>query len=685
MQLGLDSDVLEINQIGEQRVKKLHNLGIYTVKGLVEHFPRDYDDRSNVKKINELTPNEMNTFRGRIKGVGENIRIKNMIMTRVKIYDETGQINGVWYNQPYMKNTFFNDSEYIFTGKLAAKYNKKEIQSPEYEKIKEGEILSGGRIIPMYHATNGLSQKILRTLIKDTLEKTESQLYDFLPIQVRKKYKLCDRNFAIQNIHFPEDNESFFIARKRLVFEELFMLQASLLKIKSAFHYGKTGLLFRNIECCEELISELPFLLTNAQKNVFEEIKKDLTSGKVMNRLVQGDVGSGKTAVAMLAAYLAIKNGYQTALMVPTEVLANQHFEAFEKLFESLGIKTVLLSGSLKKKEKNLVLDDICSGEAQMIIGTHAVIQKTVTFRKLGLVITDEQHRFGVRQRGTLAEKGDNPHVLVMTATPIPRTLALILYGDLDISIIDELPPGRQRIDTSAVPASYHERIYEFIKKEIDKGRQAYIICPMIDESDKLDVQAVTSYTELLKNETFRDYSVACLHGKMKPNLKQEIMDSFLNGDTKILVSTTVIEVGINVPNSTIMLIENAERFGLAQLHQLRGRVGRGAEKSYCILVCDSKNNVANQRMKVMQNSNDGFEISETDLKLRGPGEFFGTRQHGLPEMKIANLYKDIEILKEAQSASQELMENDPDMEQEENRLLKIEMNHIFDTVSISI
>ena len=536
----------------------------------------------------------------------------------------------------------------------------------------------------MYSSTSGISQKMLRSIIKDTLDYAGNQIHDFIPTSIRKKYKLCDRNYAVSNIHFPESNESFFIARRRLVFEELFMLQTALLKMKSSVNKGKSGIVFKNINCAKEILNALPFELTDAQKKVMREIVNDIKSGKSMNRLVQGDVGSGKTAVALVTAFIAIRNGYQSALMAPTEVLAGQHYEFISKILDSLGIKTVLLTGSLKKKEKEKALELIKSGEAKMVIGTHAVIQENVEFQKLGMVITDEQHRFGVRQRGTLSEKGENPHVLVMTATPIPRTLALILYGDLDISIIDHLPPGRQKIDTLSVNSSYHERIYSFIRKEVDRGRQVYIICPMIDENDKLDVQDVTTYTEKLKNEIFSDYSVECMHGKIKPQKKQEIMEEFAKNNINILVSTTVIEVGINVPNATIMMIENAERFGLAQLHQLRGRVGRGSEKSYCILVCDSKSKVAKERMNMMTKSSDGFEISEMDLKLRGPGEFFGTRQHGLPEMKIANLYKDMNILKEAQKASLEIINMDIEND-DEYKLLKMELDKAFQVENINI
>lgn len=676
MQLG--SQIIELKNVGPQKAQKLERLNIHTVRQLLEHFPRDYEDRSVVRKIDALLPGQPNTFLARLCGAPENFRVHNKIVTRARVKDETGEITILWYHQSYLKNTLKQDKYYLFTGKLNTKFNRREIISPEFEERKEGTPLSGGRIVPIYPTVNGISQKVLRTLILDTLQGTQNQLYEFLPKEIRKKFRLCDRNYAIWNIHFPENSESFFIARRRLVFEELFLLQISLMRLKNSLNDGKKGLAFTHIELVEVFLQSLPYGLTGAQKKVLQEIQKDMQNGRIMNRLVQGDVGSGKTVVAAAAAFLAIKNGYQAVMMAPTEVLASQHLESFQVFFQAFGIKTVLLTGSLKKKEREQALEDICSGEAQMIIGTHAVIQKTVTFYKLGLVITDEQHRFGVRQRATLSLKGNDPHVLVMTATPIPRTLALILYGDLDISIIDELPPGRQKIDTMAVPSSYHERIYQFIRNEIEKGRQVYIICPMIEESEKLEVQAALSYTAELKEGPFQKNQVACLHGKMKTEEKQEIMLAFSMRKIDILVSTTVIEVGINVPNATIMLIENAERFGLAQLHQLRGRVGRGTEKSYCILVTDSKTEVTKQRMQTMKASNDGFYISEMDLKLRGPGEFFGTRQHGLPEMKIANLYKDMDILKEAQTAAEKVLAKRIAVTEEESIVLEEEMKGIF-------
>ncbi len=683
--MQLKDCVSQVHNIGAQRLKMLNSMDIFTVADLIEYFPRDYDDRTNVKMIDELEEGEVNTFTAKIYSQPETMRIKNMFITSVRVSDGSHIIQCVWYNQQYLKNLFKVGQEYIFTGKFQTNHSKKQIISPDYELINEKELLSGGRIMPVYTLTKGMSQKIFRSIIKDTLEKTKNQLIDFLPKKIRMENNLCDRNFAILNIHFPKCNESFFLARKRLVFEELFLLQTALLKMKTDVNLGKEGIVIESSSAKDMILKKLGFELTNAQKKVITEAEEDFKSGKVMNRLVQGDVGSGKTAVAMVCAYIAISCGYQAALMAPTEVLAKQHYESFKGIFTPLGIEVAFLSGSMKKREKTENLENINNGKAQMVIGTHAVIQDSVEFKNLGFVVTDEQHRFGVNQRISLSQKGKNPHVLVMTATPIPRTLALILYGDLDISIIDELPPGRQKIDTRAVNKTYRKRIYAFIKKELDKGRQAYAVCPSIEESDKREAEAVTKYAEKLKSHEFKDYKVEILHGKMKADEKNAVMESFLKGETQLLVSTTVIEVGVNVPNATIMLIENAELFGLSQLHQLRGRVGRGSEQSYCILVSDSKNKVTLERMKVMQKTCDGFEISDTDLKLRGPGEFFGTKQHGLPMLKIANLYKDMEILKKAQCAAISLIEEDRLLEKEENLLLKEEIYKIFKNKEIGI
>ncbi len=676
----LNDSVTEIKGIGAKKAQTLNNLGIFTVNDLIEHFPRDYEDRSQVKDIADLTENEENTFFALVSAVPENVHIRKMTVTKVKLSDSTGSINAVWYNQPFIKNALKKDEEYIFTGIYKKSGYRREVSSPEFEKAgTDKEILGGGRIVPVYPLTSGISQKVLRSLIKTTLDAVKTQLPEFLPLDMRKKYMLCERNFAISNIHFPENDESFFIARKRLVFEELFVLQTALFILKGTAKRND-GIVFKTQGISEESEKAFGFGFTKAQKKVIAEICSDVSKGIPMNRLIQGDVGSGKTAVAMTAALMAVKNGYQAALMAPTEVLASQHYESFKEFFDKFGIKVCLLKGSLKKKEKEAVKELISTGEADVIVGTHAIIQEDVEFKKLGLVITDEQHRFGVKQRNVLSEKGINAHVMVMTATPIPRTLALILYGDLDVSVIDELPPGRQHIDTFAVNSSYHQRAYGFIRKEVENGRQAYMVCPMIEENDAIEAKSVMQMIDEVSQTDFKGLSVAVLHGKMKADEKERIMKDFAENKIQILISTTVIEVGINVPNATIMLIENAERFGLSQLHQLRGRVGRGKYQSYCILVTDSKSEVTKERMKVMKKTNDGFEISETDLKLRGPGEFFGTRQHGVPQLKIANLYKDADILSQAQAAAKELNRNENWQKDDRYKPLKERINMLFNS-----
>lgn len=685
--MQLSDSISTIKGVGEQTKKKFYRLNIYTIFDLITHYPREYDDRRQIKKIHEIKLGEDNTVIATVAAPPQIMKKRNLIIVRVRFKDATGSIFAVFYGQAYMKNAFHLGEVYVLSGKVVLKYGMIQMESPELEKVATtSDKETAAKIVPIYPTTYKMSQKILRNFIQDTLQKVETKLIENIPKSIRNQYELADRKFAIQNIHFPQSNSDFFKARKRIVFEELFMLQTGLMMIKQGIHENQNGILFKDSPFIKEFIQSFPFELTNAQKRVFEEVKTDMLDSKVMNRLVQGDVGSGKTIIAILALVLAVKNGYQAAFMAPTEVLSMQHYESLISLLEPFGISVGVLVGSLTKKQKEEALSKIKTHEVDIVVGTHALIQDKVEFESLGLVITDEQHRFGVRQRVTLSKKGHNPDVLVMTATPIPRTLALILYGDLDISIVDELPPGRQLIKTYAVNTSYRHRIYNFIKKQIDQGRQAYIICPMVEESEENDeLQAVTTYTEKLKNEDFKDLKIAYLHGKMKPREKQNIMDDFVKNKIKILISTTVIEVGVNVPNSTVMLIENAERFGLAQLHQLRGRVGRGLHQSYCVLMSDSKNKVTKERLQVMEQTNDGFVISETDLNLRGPGEFFGTRQHGLPDMKIANLYKDIELLKLAQTASKDILSNDPKLEKKEHIYLRNEIIRLFQEKDMSV
>ncbi len=684
--MNFDDNIEKINNVGTKRALKLNKLGIFKINDVMQYFPRDYIDRTQILTIENLKIGEENTFIASVSCIAENICVNNKIVTKIKFKDATNTITAIWFNQPYLKNNFTLNQKYLLTGKVYKNYNKLEVSCPEYEKLENKEILSAGRIVPIYCSTYKLSQKMLRQLIKSVLDEMFDKIEEFLPQSLLKKYNLLQRKYAIKNIHFPSDEKTFFMARYRLVFEEFFLLQLSLLQIKLLSSKSKCGIIIKETDAEKNLIKSLPFELTNSQKKALEEIKTNMANGNIMNRLIQGDVGSGKTIIAILVSFIVSKNGYQIAMMVPTEVLATQHYESFNNYLSAFDIKIALLTGSVTKKQKQLIIEQIKNGEIDIVIGTHALIQENIVFKNLALVITDEQHRFGVKQRTNLSDKGLNPHMLVMTATPIPRTLGLILYGDLDITTIDELPPNRQKIDTFAVETSYHKRIYTFIKKEINKGRQAYIICPMVEESeDYKDLKSVKLYTQYLKENVFCDYNVECMYGQLKSNDKQKIMDRFINNQINILISTTVIEVGVNVPNATIIVVENAERFGLAQLHQLRGRVGRGNYKSYCILVTDSKNKIAVQRMKTMCKSDSGFELSEVDLNLRGPGDFFGTRQHGLPELKIANLYKDINILKDAQKAAEEVLKNDFKLELAENKLLNEKIKDFFKDTNIAL
>lgn len=659
-----------VKNIGNTREKQLNKLGIETVEDLIEYFPRDYKDRTDFVNISEINEGDTVNIRAKVQVKPEFSKIKALTIVKARLGDNSGVIEAVWFNQPYMRNNLVPGREYIFTGKVNKKFGRLQIESPDFEIYNE-ESLNVGRIVPVYTLPKKMSQKTIRSAISTVIN--DALIDEFMPEKILKKYKLCQRDYAIKNIHFPENANAFFAARHRLVFEELFLLQLRLLEFKGSVTDKKSSIIIKDFNT-EPIRHKLGLKLTNAQERVLVEILSDYKKGSVMNRLIQGDVGSGKTAVAMIAAYVVVNNGYQAVLMAPTDVLANQHFKSFSKVFENCQ----LLTSSMKKKEKEAAYKNIADGRSKMIIGTHALIQDKVVYNNIGLVITDEQHRFGVNQRQQLSGKGDNPHVMVMTATPIPRTLALILYGDLDISIIDELPPGRQKVDTFAVDQRYYERLYNFIKKECAKGRQTYIICPMIEENDKMELRSVLSYTDELKNEKLGGLRVECIHGKLKNDEKQYIMNEFAAGNIDVLVSTTVIEVGINVPNATLMIIENAERFGLSALHQLRGRVGRGGKKSYCVLISDAKNKVAKERLSIMCKTNDGFEISEKDLTLRGPGDFFGTRQHGLPEMKIANLYKDIDILKEVQKCAIDLYKVDKNLTNTENAKLKMRILEIF-------
>jgi ATP-dependent DNA helicase RecG len=574
-----------------------------------------------------------------------------------------------WFNQPYLKKIFKVGERYSFYGKISKKGTRVEMSSPVFDS--EDKQKNTGKIVPIYPLTYNLGQNTIRQIIENGLNEIEGELPETIPEYIRDEYKLLDINQAIKTIHFPQEFQDFKKARTRLVFEELLGMQLALLKLKNQYTNEKKGIQFSKDVKISTVINDLPFKLTKAQLRVLEEIDNNMENEKAMNRLLQGDVGSGKTIVSIIAAYKAVKSGYQVAVMAPTAILAAQHLESFTQILSKYGITCELLTSGITKKKKEEILNRLKSGEIDILIGTHALIEDNVVFKNLGFVVTDEQHRFGVRQRATISEKGESPDVLVMTATPIPRTLALILYGDLDISIIDELPPNRKTIETYSVTNSMKERVNNFVRKQITEGRQAYIVCPLVEESEEIDAKSVLELAEEYKNEVFKEFRVEYLHGKMRPKEKDEIMERFKNGEIDILISTTVIEVGVNVPNASIMIVENSERFGLAQLHQLRGRVGRGEYQSYCILKYNINSSVVRERMKIMTQTNNGFVIAEKDLELRGSGEFFGTRQHGIPEFKVANLFEDMPTLQVVQGLAMKIMADDPDLKEEKNKELK--------------
>jgi ATP-dependent DNA helicase RecG len=657
--LDLTKDVKYVKGVGPNRVKLLNKIGIYNLGDLITYYPRDYEDRSKPRMIQNLVDGEDSLIKALAVSRVVEIRLKNrMCMYKLVVQDETAKCTIIWFNQSYLKNKFIIGETYYFFGKANIRMGKFEMSSPAFDDVNTKN--NTGRIIPIYSSTYSLSQNTIRKIIENGLEMVDGNLEENMPEYILDNYNLLGINEATKKVHFPESFEEFKEARKRLVFEELLTMQVALLGLKNKYSRDIKGIEFAKEYKFSDIINDLPFNLTNAQIRVLQEIENDMEKDKSMNRLLQGDVGSGKTIVSIIAAYKAVKSGYQAAIMAPTSILASQHLESFTEILEKYNIRCELLISSITKKKKEEILEKLKNGEIDVLIGTHAILEDNVIFKNLGLVVTDEQHRFGVRQRSKIASKGKNPDVLVMTATPIPRTLALILYGDLDISIIDELPPNRKKIDTFAVTKQMEERVNNFIKKQIEEGRQCYIVCPLVEENEEIDAKSVLELAEKYKNETFKEYKVEYIHGKMRPKEKDEIMLEFKEGKIDILISTTVIEVGVNVPNSSIMVIENAERFGLAALHQLRGRVGRGEYKSYCILKYNSKSDVVRQRMKIMQDTNDGFVIAEKDLELRGTGEFFGTKQHGIPDFKIANLFEDIPILKMVQDLSKKIEEEDP-------------------------
>ena len=661
--------------VGEKTEKLFQKIGISDTESLLRYYPRNYDEYETPADIADLKEGTVKAVSAAVcSGVYVNpVRGKQVIS--VTVCDSSGRLPVTWFNASYLKNTLKKGSVFVFRGRVVRRQGKLQMEHPEiFTPAAYEEILHS--LQPVYGLTAGLSNKTVVKLLHQLL-KQQSLKSEYLPEEIKEKYQLSDINYALRTIHFPKNMDELLVSRKRLVFDEFlfFILSVQLLKEKT--EEAENLFPMKKTWTTEQVIENLPYRLTSAQLNTWHEIERDLSGQSLMSRLVQGDVGSGKTILAFLAMILTFENGYQSALMVPTEVLARQHFEAFQTLVreQGLDIPVVLLTGSNTAKEKRLIYENIREGKTSVIIGTHALIQEAVQYRDLALVITDEQHRFGVKQREALATRGNPPNILVMSATPIPRTLAIILYGDLDISVIDELPARRLPIKNCVVDTSYRPKAYRFIERQIREGRQAYVICPMVEESESMEAENVLDYTKKLKDALPEDISVEFLHGKMKPKEKNRIMEEFAAGSIQVLVSTTVVEVGVNVPNATVMMIENAERFGLAQLHQLRGRVGRGEYQSYCIFIQGSQESTTSKRLEILGKSNDGFYIAAEDLKLRGPGDLFGIRQSGLMEFRIGDIYNDANILKNASEAAAQILALDPDLSLEQNLPLKEQLD----------
>lgn len=644
-------DIRYLKGVGEKTARLYNKLGIFTVDDLIRHYPRKYLDYSNTVSVKDAPPDTPVFIKATmITPVKESMIRKGLTLYKCNFSDGETVIRVTIFNNKYLAKALRTFDDYILYGKVEKTFTSASMSSPQIERADKAEVH------PVYPTTDKLSVKAISNSVRNALALV-GKIPETLSDDILKKYDLVSLDFATRQIHFPSDEKNIEPARHRLIFDELLTLQLGLLKLKEKDVKGNSCKIKKDFT--NEFYSLLPFTPTGAQQRAVADCIEDMQSDRMMNRLIQGDVGSGKTAVAGAVIYTVIKNGAQAALMAPTEILATQHFESFEKLFASTDVRVALLTGSVKAGEKKEIKRALCNGEIDLIVGTHALIQNDVEFENLGLVCTDEQHRFGVQQRANLAMKGDNPHLMVMSATPIPRTLGLIIYGDLDISLLDELPPGRQEIRTDVVTSAYHKRIYKFIRDAVDRGEQAYIVCSLVDEGES-DLISAKEYADNLAKNEFVGYSVGLLHGKMKPAEKDKVMQSFADGETQILVSTTVVEVGVDVPNATVMLIENADRFGLSQLHQLRGRVGRGKNKSYCILVSDNKSDSSRERLQVMKHTSNGFDIADYDLKSRGPGDFFGKRQHGLPDLKIADMLEDTETLRQCRECALKMLESDP-------------------------
>jgi len=672
--MKLVDKISTLKGIGPKKAEAFARAGITTLSDFLYFFPRKYEDRREETPVCALKPGKDYLISGKVvsRRYSGNPYKKNTPLTLL-VSDETGMVEVVFFNGRYLSKLFAVNQEYTFYGRVTSNFDRLQMVHPEFHKKGDPDDVRG--IVPVYPQIPGISQNEIRKL-QLKLKSLYSQLPEWLPEDLVSENRLASPAFAMENMHFPEDGGKMLQGKFRLIFEELLILETGLLYIKSETRNDKGGIVIDGT-LADEFIAGLPFSLTEGQKSVWEDMKKDLASEKVMNRLVQGDVGSGKTAVAQLAMFSAAKCGYQSVMMAPTELLAKQHYKTLKADFEPYGLSAGLLCSSMKAAEKKQTLAALAAGDIQILVGTHAVIQPDVKFKNLGMVITDEQHRFGVNQRSLLSQKGQNPNVLVMTATPIPRTLAVILYGDLDISQIRTMPKGRKTIKTTLFEGDERGRAYHFVKKQLAAGRQVYVVAPLIEESDKVDAKSAEQLYKELSSD-LKGFKTALVHGAMKQEEKDAVMASFAEGGIDVLVSTVVIEVGINVPNATVMVIENCERFGLAQLHQLRGRVGRGQEQSYCFLICGSDSQVAKERNQIMCRTTDGFEIAEADLRLRGPGEIFGTRQHGLPEMHISDLVRHADVLEKAKDAAKKIIEADPKLAGESLLPLKRRVQKMF-------
>jgi len=681
--MNYQDEITSIKGIGEKTQKGLAKLNIFTVEDLVEHYPRNYDVYGEIKAVGTLQEEETAVIEVSLVALPKKKKVRNLTIVNCRVGDATGTILLTWFNMPFVRNQLKMGTYYLLRGRVVRKNGLLQMEQPVFL-TKEHYRNNRYVMQPVYGLTMGITNNIIKKSVTQALKNIEFPK-DYLPLELRKECNLIEYKRAIHNIHFPKNQHEMMEARRRIVFDEFFLFNLALNYLKKQKAVKKSNYQMLPSQKCQELMDSLPYCLTDAQHKVWNAIEKDLCSTQQMNRLVQGDVGSGKTIVAALALLLTALNGYQGCLMVPTEVLAKQHLESLQEMFHPFGVEVGLLVGSMTAKEKRMAYEQIKKKELQIIVGTHALIQEKAEYENLGLVVTDEQHRFGVKQREALSNKGKEPHILVMSATPIPRTLALILYGDLDVSTIDELPANRLPIKNCVVGEDYRTKANAFLEKEVAAGHQAYIICPLVEASENLDANNVTDYTDRLRAQLSSDVRIACLHGKMKAAEKNQIMEAFKEHQTDILVSTTVIEVGVNVPNATVMMIENADRFGLAQLHQLRGRVGRGDAQSYCIMMNASDSDRAKDRLEILNKSNDGFFIASEDLKLRGPGDFFGIRQAGDMSFLIADIYTDARVLNQASDEVKRILETDPLLETEEHANLKLKMREIFERGDVTL